>query len=140
MRILLEKLNDNINFNKIEHLKCVKKKIINLYSDEGIFEISDNSIKKIIIKDDSNFFKVVINNLSFICDKSTIDYDLNIYKLPFNYNKEVIEKYVYTISPNLELVIEIKHKYVHNLYFILNDNTISEIIMQKINNVLKIIY
>ena len=131
------KIND---LHKLEKFKHYFNKITYFYSDEGIYLLKNNIIKKLIINDSIEIIKKKIDNYSFICDKSEILYSENLFKLPFNYIKDIKEENSYIITPNLKLVIENTQKNITNFYFDLSDNIISEIIKLEIKKIMDILH
>ena len=120
------------NLNKLYYTVSVQKKII--YSIEGIFHISNNRIRKVIIKD-SEVETIKVNQYNFILDKSVIEYDDEYLQLNPNHLTENVYVYNYYTdcfnSNDTKLVIEKKNNKLHETYFLFNNTNADIDILKK---------
>ena len=132
MRLLVKDIKD-LKKNYLQNLEIYKKDTYNekiLHSDEGLFLVETNNLKKfeILDKELSNHY---INNIEFILDKSIINY-INSNKIPYNHviiNKR-INKYSLNPKSNLHLILEFIDGNIFNLYFLIKNNNINDKFIQ----------
>jgi hypothetical protein len=121
--ILLHDVNV-ININKYFH-KSKQYKI--LFSDAGIYEITKNTLHKLIPCDKITTemsFNYNNRQINLVCDKSYYNHISNISQLPYNYNEFDYDEKEYKINDNslLSLVIQYNGDNINNIYFISKDN------------------
>ena len=125
MKIHLINLPNKINFKKIKpyNTHTITQKYI--LSDEGIFILSNDNLKKLVFVDES-YSMITINNYKLLCDNSKTIYK-KIIKLPFRYNEEdvVINKYCLRKNSPLTLYIETKNETIKDVYFITNETDLT---------------
>ena len=117
MKINLIDLPKKINFKKIKAYNTHTTTQKNILSDEGIFILSNDNLKKLVFIDE-NYSIVTIHNNQLICDNSKTIYK-KIIKLPFHYNEEdvVINKYSLRKNSPLTLHIETINDTIKDVYF-----------------------
>tara|TARA_E500000331_G_scaffold355045_1_gene409597 strand:+ start:120 stop:581 length:462 start_codon:yes stop_codon:yes gene_type:complete len=123
MRIYLDKLWLNINFNKIENILSSCEELIYLYSVDGIYIIQNNKLMKMEIYDGE------VNTIDDYIDNHNITIDTTILKksreivscIPCNHIKINKKNNYYKLrdkSP-LTFVVEFIDENVSDFYFIL---------------------
>ena len=92
MKLFFKRLIKNINYDKLEPYKRNNKDELYLYSVEGIFKITKQDILKLEIFD-CNLNDVLIDNIDFIMDNSSIKYHTSN-KIP--YDHKLIKKKLFS--------------------------------------------
>ena len=114
----------NISIPKIQKqhvdkyfIKNYKKNYI--YTEEGIFNIDNNNLFKMKIKD-RPLEKSVLAGFDIYIDKSIMTKNEEYYHLPIhNYPEELTEEiYKLNAQSSLQMNIEMKENFIHNLYFV----------------------
>ena len=128
------KLHININLNKININKLdnknylLKNKIIfkQIYSEEGIYNLKNNNIQKLIIEN-SEIQKINLYNIDLILDKENISYKDNISQIPYNHKIFNVEIFQYYINKNDKLTLNLKYlnNKLYDVYFDLKENNIA---------------
>lgn len=110
MKIYIQNYNIKNLVNKLEALekyKVNKKVITEIYSDEGIFNINDINLYKLMIED-SDITKInnYYNNYNILIDNSKITY-VKSYQIPHNHVLLHTSEFYYLASPksSIKLVI-----------------------------------
>ena len=128
MRVYIDDNNiDDNNINiKINTLLLDKPytltSMTKIYSIEGIFHVDDNILSRVTISD-VPVERKTIQGVDLIVDKSTYAYDTDWLQLHPNHICENISLYTYSLTDDLQLVIErnskdcIKYK---EIYFLTN--------------------
>lgn len=123
MRIYLDKLWLNINFNKINNILSSSEELIYLYSSDGIFIIQNNRIMKIEINDgEINEIKDYIDNFNITIDTTIIKKSRDIVSnIPINHIKidKKINYYKLRDKSPLTFIVEFVDNKVSDFYFIL---------------------
>lgn len=108
-----------------------------IYSSEGIFHIKKNKLNRVIIND-LPFEPLTINNVEFMVDRSSINYEVDWFQLNPNHMVETIQVSTYTLLdpsalpdssvdpfPDYTLVIERVHgEEISDVYILNNKNNI----------------
>jgi hypothetical protein len=125
MKIHLINLPNKINFKKIKPYNTHTIIQKNILSDEGIFILSNDNLKKLVFIDES-YSTITINNYELLCDNSKTIYK-KIIKLPFQYNQEdvVINKYCLRKNSPLTLHIETINDTIKDVYFTTNETDLT---------------
>jgi len=133
MRLYLEHISRNIKtLDSLEPYKRQQHNITMLYSDEGIYTVSNNNIKKHIIYDipiqDYSF-----KNKIYFVDRSTIEYK-TVNKIPFNH--KIVKKLCtyYSIDPKskLKFIIEESNNKIIDMYFETYEDINNQLILNDI--------
>lgn len=123
MRIYLDKLWLNINFNKINNILSSSEELIYLYSSDGIFIIQNNRIMKIEINDgEINEIKDYIDDFNIKIDTTIIKKSRDIVSnIPINHIKidKKINYYKLRDKSPLTFIVEFVDNEVSDFYFIL---------------------
>lgn len=123
MRIYLDKLWLNINFNKINNILSSSEELIYLYSSDGIFIIQNNRIMKIDINDgEINEIKDYIDDFNITIDTTIIKKSRDIVSnIPINHIKidKKINYYKLRDKSPLTFIVEFVDNEVSDFYFIL---------------------
>ena len=123
MRIYLDKLWLNINFNKINNILSSSEELIYLYSRDGIFIIQNNRIMKIDINDgEINEIKDYIDDFNITIDTTIIKKSRDIVSnIPINHIKidKKINYYKLRDKSPLTFIVEFVDNEVSDFYFIL---------------------
>jgi hypothetical protein len=123
MRIYLDKLWLNINFNKINNILSSSEELIYLYSRDGIFIIQNNRIMKIDINDgEINEIKNYIDDFNITIDTTIIKKSRDIVSnIPINHIKidKKINYYKLRDKSPLTFIVEFVDNEVSDFYFIL---------------------
>jgi len=136
------------------------KQIKRVYSEESILDILDENIKRVVVKDNTieygsiihckhhNYYHhtndkkdmdcddseaIPIQEIPVVIDKSVITYD-EVYHIPPQHVVEHITKYTISLKKKsqVKIVVEIINKQSHDLYFMLNNDSITADICSEI--------
>lgn len=107
-----------------DFLKELKKKReykeTRIISNEGIFVINNNEIKKLYFEDKETF-KISVNNTKFVCDSSIIT-KKKWNKIPYYHEIQEINIVEYSDYPKFKIIVETdNYNKVKELYFETND-------------------
>lgn len=105
----------------IQTIENIKKSEITqsvIYSKEGIFHIINNKLNRLIINDGSSE-KTSISNIDFMIDRSSFIYGPDCYQLHPQHISETVSIQTYTLSDELQLVVENNRE----MYFTINSTT-----------------
>ena len=123
MRIYLDKLWLNINFDNINNILSSSEELIYLYSNDGIFIIQNNRIMKIEINDgEINEIKDYIDNINITIDTTIIKKSRDVVSnIPFNHIKidKKVNYYKLREKSPLTFIVEFIDNNVSDFYFIL---------------------
>ena len=123
MRIYLDKLWLNINFDNIDNILSSSEELIYLYSNDGIFIIQNNRIMKIEINDgEINEIKDYIDNINITIDTTIIKKSRDfVSNIPFNHIKidKKVNYYKLREKSPLTFIVEFIDNNVSDFYFIL---------------------
>lgn len=124
------------NPNKINHkelnkykIKTYVKKII--YSNEGIYNLQEDSFYKLQITDDVSE-KIILCNTQLLCDFSKKVYK-KTNKRPFYYNEReiTVDKYILRKNSPLMFCIEYYKNNINEIYFVSKDADIKNFSIQE---------
>jgi hypothetical protein len=122
MKLYLQNTTITNNFmDDIQKYKCNETFITSLWSNEGIFEIVDNNIYK-LIPNDANIEHFTCGKNKYLVDKSYFK-KYKIYQLPFTHEKDEYTRITYKLhaKSKLTLIIEYNQK-IKNIYFTTDEN------------------
>ena len=134
MKIYFECISGSTKYIDIlEPYKVSTKIFTNMYSDEGIYLVTNNNIKRAHITDGETHLHT-INNIELVVDSSTVKY-VTANKIP--YNHQIIKKirHIYKLHSNsrLQLIIESLNNKIDDIYFETNESIDSPFIRDDIS-------
>jgi hypothetical protein len=134
MKIYSKHIRGNTNYiDNLEPYKVSTKIFTNMYSDEGIYLVTNNNIKRAQITDGETHL-LTINDVELVVDNSTVRY-VTANKIP--YNHQVIKKTrnIYKLHSNsrLQLIIESLNNKIDDIYFETNESIDSPFIRDDIS-------
>ena len=116
MKIYFNNIKKNIDLDKL--LQC--EKYINyykmLYSEDGIFKITDNNICKIHIID-YPITNLSISGINMLIDKTIISYEKDVKTIPLNHKLFDLKEEKYKLENNVMLIILYLNDTIFNNYF-----------------------
>jgi|TARA_Y100000992_G_scaffold302577_1_gene277465 hypothetical protein len=131
MIIYLQHLPAKINYKLIKpyFIETIQKQ--NIFSNEGLFTLSNDNFKQIKISD-QQFEYITINNINLICDNTIIHYKTPN-KLPFHYKEQytTINKYALRKNSIITFNIETINDKITDVYFTTNEKNISHFSIQE---------
>jgi len=118
---------DKKQINK-KQLDCIREYLCNtrkyqiIYTDDGLFKISNNKLIKLKILD-KPVKNIMINNTEVIIDESKIVNDCEYYQLPIKHFIETVTQYTYELNRNagLKLIVEYNDDQFNDFYFELRE-------------------
>ena len=137
MKIYISDYNINKLSKKIPLLQSYyfdTKHFMFIYSDDGIFKIGENNLKKIKINGE-NVERINIGDTNFIIDESKITYESCNF-IPYDHFVHKNTHLIYKINPNSKLffIIEGNYKKNINTFFVPTDFYFETDIEEKIYN------
>jgi hypothetical protein len=128
----IKKLTKKISL--LKNYQCDTRQNMFIYSDDGIFKIGDNDLKKIKITGES-VEKIKIGDIQFIVDKSKITYE-NCNSVPYDHICHKTTHLIYKIHPTSKTFLIIEGNYTKNtdLFFAPIDFYFETEIEEKIYN------
>jgi|TARA_Y100000992_G_scaffold302152_1_gene275226 hypothetical protein len=135
MKLYIENIN-TYNLDNLEPYKRSKNVSTILYSDEGIFTATNNTLKKHIITD-YDIEKYTYLDKTYYIDKSIVKYQ-NVNKIPFNHKSFIKNIVTYSIEPTskLNLIIEFINDKIVDVYFDTKQDIRNPIIINDITTLL----
>ena len=130
MRVYFKNINDECLeqvINKISTLtltsrSCIKK----IYSSEGIFQLCDGVLQRVIIKDGVSVSETSVTNLTnliqgqeLLLDKSIITYEEEFLQIPSNHIVKTATVYTYAFA-NMSIIVEKQGNMINEIYFVLD--------------------
>ena len=120
MRVYINKLPFEIPKNLTEMKNTKEYNQTKLISNEGIFIINNNQIKKLYF-DDKNIIEINVNQHDFTCDLSVIS-KKTWNKIPYDYIVEERKIIEYLDYPKFKIVVEKdKQNKIKELFFETNE-------------------
>ena len=86
-----------INPKKIESLLIEKRKIIEIYSKEGIYHIDENKTYKLMIKNEQSEKITMLNGNTLVIDKSNVE-KKETHQIPSNHISIPITRCIYKLN------------------------------------------
>ena len=115
MRVYIQNLPLEIPKSLLNMKKTREYSEKRLISNEGIFIIDNNSIKKLYFHDDK-VIKINVNNQNFICDNSTIT-KKKWNKIPYDHIVQDVKITEYLDYYKFKIVVEKNNNKIKELYF-----------------------
>ena len=116
MKIYFNNIKKNIDSEKLSECKKYTNYYKMLYSEDGIFKITDNNICKIHIIDNP-ITNLSISNINMLIDKSIIKYEKDIKTIPFKHKLFDLKEEKYKLENNVMLIILYLNNNIFNNYF-----------------------
>lgn len=114
----------NIDFDKLSTYKIYTNYYKMLYTEDGIFKITDNNIYKIHIIDNP-ITKFSINGTNILIDKTIINYEKDIKSIPLNHKLFELKEEKYKLENNIFFIKLYSNNSVFDSYFetdVINSN------------------
>ena len=114
----------NIDFDKLSTYKIYTNYYKMLYTEDGIFKITDNNIYKMNIIDNP-ITKFSINGTNLLIDKTIINYEKDIKSIPLNHKLFEVKEEKYKLENNVMLIILYSNNTIFDSYFetdVINSN------------------
>ena len=127
MKIYIDcNLNSNINIEKLNELTNYNYSINfikEIYSNEGIFNIINNKINKLVINDNPITI-IKINNINFLVQLNNDIYIENLNYIPYDFKENNIKLYKFTNISNsiFSFYFKVINNKIKDLYFTINPN------------------
>ena len=106
--------NNNIDIATIENYKFNETVCKYIFSNEGIYQYTDNSLKKMIILDEPTHLKTVENGVEILCDTSKFVTGPDWYQLPISCVEDSIKNtyFVYNQTHWLHWLLKLRQSLI----------------------------